>query len=71
VVKFSQGDFESARRQFVLAVELDDQLVEVNYNLAVLYSTPEKNDLEKARQYYERAIQLGRMKNEGLEKKIY
>lgn len=71
VVNFSQGDFETARRQFVLAVELDDELIEANYNLAVLYSTPEKNDLKQARKHYEKAIQLGRNKNESLEKKIY
>ncbi len=71
VICHALGDYETARHEFLRAIELDGQLVEAYFSLAVLLTSPEKLDLKAAKEYYEKAIQLGRRRNEDLEKILY
>ncbi len=71
VVWYAQGEYDRAERELLHAIELDDELDEALFNLAVLLCTPEKASLNEARIFYERALQLGRERHAQLERILY
>lgn len=71
VVWHAQGEYDRAEHEFLRAVELDNELEEAFFNLAVLLCLPQKASVDEARLFYERALQLGRDRHPQLERILY
>ena len=66
----SVGDLKTARKQLNLAVRLDPGLSVAYYNLAQVYGFDLPPKLEKAREYYQKALDLGTSPDAEFEKLI-
>ena len=59
VVSARLGEIDKAEVAFTEAIEIDPEYGDAHFNLAVLYATGAEPAMEKARQHYERAVDLG------------
>ena len=66
----SVGDLKTARKQLNLAIRLDPGLSVAYYNLAQVYGFDLPPKLEKAREYYQKALDLGTSPDPEFEKLI-
>ena len=66
----SVGDLKTARKQLNLAVRLDPSMSVAYYNLAQVYGFDLPPKLEKAREYYQKALDLGTTPDPEFEKLI-
>jgi Flp pilus assembly protein TadD/predicted nucleic acid-binding Zn-ribbon protein len=71
VVHYASGRTRDAEESFVRAIEIDSELEEAYFNLAVLFANSDAAGLNQARSFYEHAIQLGRSRHHELEKILY
>ncbi len=62
------GFYEEARETLLLAVKLDKNLPECQYNLAQLYAFVDPVNLKLARKYYKQALDLGIAPDQQIEK---
>jgi tetratricopeptide (TPR) repeat protein len=63
-----KGWQEVAEKEFRKAIELDPELGDAHFNLALVYATEKPPLIEMARQEYKKALDLGITKDDNLEK---
>jgi len=64
------GFYDEAREMLLMAVKLDKNLPECQYNLAQLYTFIDPINIKKARKYYKAALDLGLPADTNLEKAL-
>jgi Flp pilus assembly protein TadD len=63
-----KGWEEVAEKEFMKAIEINDDFPDAHYNLAIVYAMQKPPALELARRHYKRALELGLPKDPRLEK---
>ena len=64
---YAQGKQSRAMDEFEKAVELNPNLAEAHFNLAVILATDNRPQLDQARQHYQSSLQLGNARDEKME----
>lgn len=63
---FRNGDYEAAREAFLEVLSLDPTNLEAHFNLAMLHAR--LGEIDKAREHYHKALELGAVPNDELDK---
>ncbi len=71
VVMHERNQLDKALREFEIAVKLNPKLADAYYNLALLLAMDKNMHLEKAKDYYKKAINLGRAPDHELEEILF
>jgi len=71
IIRYAQGKRSHAVDELEEAVALNPNLAEAHFNLAVILATGDRPQLDKARQYYQASLRIGKGRDEKLEGILY